>query len=68
MALLYVGLGAWTLWSASHPSGDGLSQLPPYARRILGSVLIGYGLLRLVRIYHVHFCNQSTVTVPKENQ
>lgn len=60
MALVYMGLGIWLLYSASAPTGDGLAQLGPTARRILGSVLVGYGLLRFVRSYLADFRKKST--------
>ena len=55
MALVYVGLGCWLLYSAAAPAGDGLVQMGPTARRVLGSVLVGYGVLRFVRSYLADF-------------
>ena len=55
MAVVYVGLGVWLWWSATSPSGGGLIQLGPIARRVLGSVFILYGLLRFGRGYQTHF-------------
>ena len=68
MALIYVGLGVWALWSAGQPGGDGLFQLPPTARRVLGTVLILYGLLRLGRVYQAYFRKQSSVTDPIDHE
>lgn len=61
MALVYLGLGIWFLWSASQPATSGvLGQLPSTARRILGFVFMGYGLLRFVRGYQQHFRNKTS--------
>lgn len=59
MALVYIGLGSWMLYSAAQPTGDGLVQMGQTARRILGGVLVGYGLLRFVRSYLTHFRKKS---------
>ena len=55
MAVVYIGLGVWLWWSAGRPSGGGLIQLGPTARRILGAVFILYGLLRFFRGYQANF-------------
>ena len=55
MALVYLGLGIWLWWSAGQPASDGLVQLGPTARRVLGAVFILYGLVRFGHGYHVHF-------------
>ena len=55
MALVYMGLGAWLWWISGQPVGGGLLQLGPIGRRVLGSVFIGYGLLRFIRGYQAHF-------------
>ncbi|WP_310391515.1 hypothetical protein [Hymenobacter sp.] len=60
MALVYLGLGVWLWWSAAQPSGGGLVQLGPTARRVLGSVFIIYGLLRFGRGYQANFRNKPT--------
>lgn len=61
MALVYLGLGIWFLWSASQPTPSGaVAQLPSNARRILGFVFMGYGLLRFIRGYQQHFRNKSS--------
>ena len=59
MALVYMGLGIWLWWSAGQPSGSGLVQLGPTTRRILGSVFIGYGLVRFFRGYQASFSKKS---------
>ena len=55
MAVVYIGLGVWLWWSAGQPSGGGLLQLGPTARRVLGSVFLMYGLIRFGRGYQAHF-------------
>ena len=56
MALVYLGLGIWALWSASQPlDPESPVQIGPTARRVLGIVLILYGLLRLGRVYLTQF-------------
>lgn len=60
MALVYVGLGIWLLYSSAGPAGDGFVQMGPTARRVLGGVLVGYGLLRFVRSYLANFRKKST--------
>lgn len=62
MALVYVGLGIWLLWSASKPTAGGIIELGPTARRVLGVVFILYGLLRFGRGYQAHFRNSSSDT------
>ncbi len=57
MALVYVGLGVWLLWTASTPMTGGIIELVPMARRGLGAVLILYGLVRFSRGYKTHFRN-----------
>ena len=59
MALVYIGLGVWLLWSASKPTGGGVIELGPMARRVLGVVFILYGLLRFGRGYQAHFRKSS---------
>lgn len=60
MALVYVGLGIWLLWSASKPTAGGIIALGPTARRVLGVVFIIYGLLRFGRGYQAHFRKSSS--------
>lgn len=60
MALIYIGLGIWLWWSTSQPSGGGLAQLGPMVRRVLGTVFIIYGALRLGRGYQAHFQKKSS--------
>ncbi|GAA3985317.1 hypothetical protein [Hymenobacter antarcticus] len=60
MALVYVGLGIWLLWSASKPTAGGTIELGPTARRVLGIVFILYGVLRFGRGYQTHFRNSSS--------
>ncbi|WP_210519211.1 hypothetical protein [Hymenobacter terricola] len=55
MALVYVGLGIWLLWSVGRPAGDVLAKLNPTSQRILGAVFILYGLVRFGRGYQAHF-------------
>ena len=55
MALVYVGLGAWLWWTADTPTAGSIISLGPVARRILGSVFVLYGLLRLFRVYQANF-------------
>ena len=57
MALVYVGLGVWLLWSATRPTAGGIIELGPMVRRVLGVVFIIYGLLRLGRGYQAGFRN-----------
>ena len=57
MALVYVGLGIWLLWSASRPTAGSIIELGPTVRRVLGIVFILYGLLRFGRGYQAHFRN-----------
>ena len=59
MALVYMGLGIWLLWSASKPTAGGIIELSPMVRRVLGIVFILYGLLRFGRGYQAHFRNSS---------
>jgi hypothetical protein len=56
MALVYIGLGIWA-WVSSYtaPTPDSIFQLGATPRRILGVVLVLYGLLRLGRVYMTHF-------------
>lgn len=61
MALVYMGLGIWLLWSASRPSITGLIQIGPTARRLLGAVFIIYGLIRFGRGYQTHFRKTSSL-------
>ncbi len=61
MALVYVGLGSWLLYSAAEPSGDGFVQMGPTARRVLGGVLVAYGLLRFVRSYLADFRKKPSI-------
>ena len=60
MALIYVGLGIWA-WYSSYkaPGPDSIFQLGATPRRILGIVLVLYGLLRLGRVYLAHFRKQT---------
>lgn len=60
MALVYVGLGIWA-WRSSYtaPTPDSIFQLGATPRRILGIVLVLYGLLRLGRVYFAHFRKQT---------
>ena len=60
MALVYVGLGIWA-WVSSYtaPNPDSIFQLGATPRRILGVVLVLYGLLRLGRVYMTHFRKQT---------
>lgn len=60
MALVYMALGVWLWWSAGQPASNGLIQLGPTMRRVLGSVFIAYGLLRFFRGYQTHFSKKST--------
>ena len=60
MALVYLGLGIWLWQSAGQLSGDGLVQLGPTARRVLGGVFILYGLLRFGRGYYANFRKKPT--------
>ena len=59
MALVYMGLGIWLLWSANKPIAGGTIELGPTVRRVLGVVFILYGLLRFGRGYQAHFRNSS---------
>ncbi len=61
MALVYLGLGAWLLWSAGQPASGALAQLGPMARRVLGAVFVFYGLLRFGRGYQQYFRNKSSL-------
>ena len=63
MSLLYLALGAWLWLDASQPSAAGaLLPLNSTARHFLGAVFFGYGLLRFIRTYRLHFhrSNHST--------
>lgn len=61
MALVYLGLGIWALWSASQPvDPESPVHMSPPARIALGVVLIGYGLLRLARVYITQFRNNAS--------
>ena len=51
MAVVYLGLGVWLWWAGSQPTGNGLLQMGPTGRRVLGSVFILYGLVRFFRGY-----------------
>lgn len=56
MSLLYIALGVWLWLGASHPSAAGaLLPLNATARYFLGAIFFGYGLLRFVRTYRLHF-------------
>jgi hypothetical protein len=59
MALVYLGLGVWLWWTADTATSGGIIELGPTARRVLGSVLILYGLVRFGRAYQVHFRDTS---------
>ena len=59
MALVYLGLGIWLLWSASKPTSGGIIELSPTVRRVLGIVFILYGLVRFGRGYLTYFRNSS---------
>jgi hypothetical protein len=60
MALVYLALGVWLWVTASYPSAAGsLLPLSTTARRVLGSLFIGYGLLRFVRSYRQYFRQPS---------
>jgi hypothetical protein len=61
MALVYLGLGIWALWSASQPiAPESAIQMGPTARRVLGGVLVLYGLVRLGRVYYTQFRKTSS--------
>ena len=60
MSLVYLGLGIWLWQSAGQPPGDGLVQLGPTARRVLGAVFVLYGLLRFGRGYYANFYKKSS--------
>jgi hypothetical protein len=61
MSLVYLGLGIWFLWSANQPPDSSfIGQLPSTARRVLGFVFIGYGLLRFGRGYQQYFRNKPS--------
>ena len=66
MAVVYIGLGVWLWWSAGRPSGGGLVQLGPTARRVLGTVFISYGLLRFFRGYQANFTKKPSS--PDDNE
>lgn len=56
MSFLYLALGAWLWLGASQPTAAGaLLPLNSAARHFLGAVFFGYGLLRFVRTYRLHF-------------
>jgi hypothetical protein len=60
MALVYLGLGIWFWYTADRPSVSGIFSLGPTSRRILGTVLILYGLLRSGRAYQAYFRKTPT--------
>jgi hypothetical protein len=49
MGLAYIGIGIVLWWTANRPLGGTLQHLGAGSRRILGSVFIIYGLIRLGR-------------------
>lgn len=49
MGVVYTSLGIWLWWTAGRVLGGSLQHLGTGPRRILGTVFIVYGLLRLVR-------------------
>lgn len=56
MSLLYLALGVWLWLGASQPTAAGaLLPLNAAARHVLGAVFFGYGLLRFIRTYRLHF-------------
>jgi hypothetical protein len=56
MSLVYMALGVWLWVTSSYPSAAGaLLPLSITARRVLGTLFIGYGLLRFVRSYRQYF-------------
>lgn len=56
MSVLYLALGVWLWAGASQPSAAGaLLPLNSTARHFLGAVFFGYGLLRFIRTYRLHF-------------
>lgn len=60
MSLLYIILGVWLWVGASYPSAAGaLIPLNSTARQILGAVFFGYGVLRFIRTYRLHFRKSS---------
>ena len=62
MSLVYLGLGIWLLYTANKPVNEGLEQLPPTARRILGGVLVLYGLIRFLRAAQEYFRQKNSST------
>jgi len=55
MALVYLGLGIGLWWTADTASSNGIIQLGPIARRVLGTLFILYGLLRFGRGIQTYF-------------
>ena len=56
MSMLYIALGVWLWLGASRPTAAGaLLPLNSTARYVLGAVFFGYGLLRFIRTYRLHF-------------
>lgn len=56
MSVLYIALGVWLWLGASQPTAAGaLLPLNATARHFLGAVFFGYGVLRFVRTYRLHF-------------
>ncbi|HEX8656184.1 MAG TPA: hypothetical protein VF690_01545 [Hymenobacter sp.] len=60
MALVYLGIGIWFWYSADQPPATSIISLGPTSRRILGTVLILYGLLRSGRAYQAYFRKTPT--------
>jgi hypothetical protein len=59
MGIVYTGIGTMLWWTASRPLSGALHNLGPGARRILGTVFIVYGLLRIVRGLQGRFRKKS---------
>lgn len=59
MGLVYTGIGIVLWWTASRPLSGMLQHLGPGSRRILGTVFIIYGILRVGRGLQSRFRKKS---------
>lgn len=53
MGVVYVGLGV-AMWVLADRALNGILQLSPTSRRVLGTVFIIYGTVRLVRVFQAN--------------
>ncbi len=62
MALVYLGLGLWLLFTADRPTTAAIVAIGPTGRRVLGAVLTLWGLVRLGRGLRTHFFSNNEIS------